>query len=406
MSEPERRAAPWRAFVRLLWQSPLIAAPFAILFGTLAGAHLHAYQGAYIASLFFAYAISLAFWALEHFIRPHLPFAGDDTTGKGMVWEIAIYVVTSLAGSYAAALAIRLTIAPQFLGSAQNVLIVGMFTLLFTALFIGLISANFYYRRALDRAKSEEELNVARRIQRSFLLTEFPRRTWLEVHAVNLSSKQVSGDFYDVMTPNPTEVLLAIADVSGKGVPAALLSSMLQASLRTQARTLVSPSAMMSTINALACQRTNTGQFATFFLAAVDEGSLTLRFTNAGHNFPVLMRADGTRVLLERGGLVVGMLEDRPYEEGSIALRPGDRIVLYTDGVTEAARPDGEMFGEERLYALLDAQPPELPAAELVERVLAGVRVFLDGIEAGDDITVMALRILDPAHATGEVSPA
>lgn len=119
----------------------------------------------------------------------------------------------------------------------------------------------------------------------------------------------MSGDFYDVVVPGDDRVLLAIADVSGKGVPAALLSAMLQASLRTQAALALSPAAMMHVINALACQRAVTGQFATFFLASIDEPLLTLRFTNAGHNFPVLLRAGGARELLETGGLVVGMME-------------------------------------------------------------------------------------------------
>jgi sigma-B regulation protein RsbU (phosphoserine phosphatase) len=152
---------------------------------------------------------------------------------------------------------------------------------------------------------------------------------------------------------------------------------------------------MMRAINALACQRVSTGQFATFFLAVLHEPTLTFRFTNAGHNFPVLQRAGGGRELLETGGVVVGMLDAPEYEEGVLQLEPGDRIVFYTDGVSEAERADGEMYGEERLYARLDDAPRAMPAERLVEHVLAGVREHLDGTEAGDDITVMALRVLE-----------
>jgi phosphoserine phosphatase RsbU/P len=187
--------------------------------------------------------------------------------------------------------------------------------------------------------------------------------------------------------------------VSGKGVPAALLSSMLQASLRTQAAIVSSPAKMTTILNALACQRAVTGQFATAFLATIDEPTLTLRYTNAGHNFPVLLRADGTRELLETGGLVVGMMEGLPYDEGVVQLATGDRLLLYTDGVSEAANASGEMFGEDRLYALLDGLPRALPAEGIVGRVLDGVRAFLGETEAGDDITVMALRVL-PAPTT------
>ena len=204
----------------------------------------------------------------------------------------------------------------------------------------------------------------------------------------------MSGDFYDVVTPNDSEILLAIADVSGKGVPAALLSSMLQASLRTQAGAVASPAAIMRTMNSLACQRTSTGQFATFFRAAIHEPTMMLRDTNGGHNFPLLRRADGSRRTLEVGGTVIGMLEEMPFEEEAIQLETGDLLLVYTDGVTEAAREDQEMFGEDRLIALLEGCPRDISAERLVKRVLDGVTEFLGEFEPGDDITVMALRVL------------
>jgi sigma-B regulation protein RsbU (phosphoserine phosphatase) len=179
-------------------------------------------------------------------------------------------------------------------------------------------------------------------------------------------------------------------------VPAAILSSMLQASLRTQAFSGTAPGAMMATINTLACQRTATGQFATFFLASVHEPTLQMRYTNAGHNLPVLVRSNGERVLLDEGGLLVGMIDETAYQEAAVALQPGDRVLMYTDGVTEAQNAAGEMFGEDRLYALLAAAPASDDAQAIVARVLAGVRTFLDGTEAGDDITIMALRVLPP----------
>jgi phosphoserine phosphatase RsbU/P len=259
---------------------------------------------------------------------------------------------------------------------------------------VGLVMASRFYQAAVERAGSERELMLARRIQESFLLSEFPRRSRLEVYATNVSSKEVSGDFYDVVPVGDDGYLLAVADVSGKGVPAALLTAMLQASLRTQANAGVRVSAMMETINRLVCGRAATGQFATFFLASVSERDMTLRFTNAGHNFPYLFRASGERKSLETGGLVVGMMEEARYQEECVALAPGDRVVFYTDGVTEAARPDQEMFGEERLIHLVESLPRDLAAREVVDRVLKGVREFLGDTEAGDDITVMVLRVI------------
>jgi sigma-B regulation protein RsbU (phosphoserine phosphatase) len=176
---------------------------------------------------------------------------------------------------------------------------------------------------------------------------------------------------------------------------------MLQASLRTQATDEPRVAEVMQRINSLVCRRPETGQFATFFLAVVNGAAPVLRFTNAGHNFPLLFREGQPERTLETGGLVVGMMEGLPYQEESVPLRPGDRVVFYTDGLTEAARADGEMFGEERLAKLFGPLPVDLSARELVDRTLAGLREFLGEAEAGDDVTVMVLRVLEPERAGG-----
>lgn len=252
-------------------------------------------------------------------------------------------------------------------------------------------------RERVAVARFEEELNLARQIQRTSLLSTFPPIPRCEVHALYIPSKQVGGDFYDVVPVGDGSHLVAIADVSGKGMPAALLSAMLQASLRTQAETVPSLSAILGNINSLLFRSTEIGQFATFFLARVDGASLRLSFSNAGHNWPVVVRAaGGGRELLERGGTVLGILEDARFEEAHVALAPGDVVVLYTDGISEATNRDGELYGEERLYALLDALPRGLPARAVTERMLDAVRGFLDQVEAQDDITIVVLRVLEP----------
>jgi len=399
MAKPKKKPAnPWRQLVGLVWRAPLFALPFAVFFLIVSGAPLSTFLDYWLVSFVFAGCTTLAVWGTRWGVQPTLfrRFAGDPR----LTWIASgAYLVASLLGTVVAALVLHYTLVPGMLGNARGVIQILTYSLLFGALFLALSLSINFYRRSIDRAGSERELQLARRIQRSFLLSEFPRRARIEVHAVNVSSKEVSGDFYDVVPVGDDGILLAIADVSGKGVPAAILSSMLQASLRTQAGSVASPAAMMTAINALACQRSTTGQFATFFLASVDERTLTLRFTNAGHNFPVLLRGSGERVLLETGGIVIGMMESLPWQEESLVLAPGDRVVLYTDGVSEAANAEGEMFGEERLYELLARAPRELTAAELVDRVLAGVREFLAGTEPGDDITVMALRVLEAPPA-------
>jgi len=310
------------------------------------------------------------------------------------------YAGGSICSSLLAALIIHYTIRPGFLGSGQNIAIILMFTLVFGALFMGMGLAMTFYKDALERAKSDQELTLARRIQRSFLLETFPQRPRIEIHATNLSSRQVSGDFYDVVPVAGEGLLIAVADVSGKGVPAALLSSMLQASVRTQAGQEPSVSAMMERINSLVCQRSATGQFATFFLAWIDERRMRLVYTNAGHNQPVHLGASGRR-LLDVGGTVVGMLEGMTWEQADVPLVTGDRVVLYTDGVTEAMNDEDEMYGEERFYQLVDRLPADLSAAAMVDEVVKDLREFLGELEPGDDVTVMALRVLEGAGPDG-----
>ena len=195
--------------------------------------------------------------------------------------------------------------------------------------------------------------------------------------------------------------LFAVADVSGKGFPAALLTSMLQASLRTQAMTVPSVSKVLGNINQLVYRSASVSQFATFFLARMDGRDLRLHYSNAGHNFPIVYRRDRERIMLERGGTVIGILEHAAFEEDAIALLPGDRVLLYTDGINEAMNAASDMYGEERIHALMESLSPTHSAQATVEALLADVRKFLDGIEPGDDMTVMVLRVLDaPAPPT------
>jgi sigma-B regulation protein RsbU (phosphoserine phosphatase) len=378
--------------LNLLWRIPVFSAGLALVLVILTGSPMGTWRGYLLPTATCTGIAMVAMVAIRHTVQPRINarFASDPRVG----WIIAgLYLGTSLVATSIGLVVLNFTLVPGILNNATNALRMTAYSLILGTLVTGAALSYSFYRRAVDRAGSDRELQLARRIQRSFLLSEFPVRARVEVHAENVSSREVSGDFYDVVAAGEDTLLLAVADVSGKGVPAALLSSMVQASLRTQAGSVVSPAAMVSVINRLACDRGSTGQFATLFLAAVDERDLTLRFTNAGHNHPVLLCAAGGRELLDDGGLLVGMMPAVEYAEGVRRLSAGDRLVIYTDGVTEAVDASGTMFGEERLYELLESLPRELGAREIVERVLAGVRGFLGDVEAGDDITVMALRV-------------
>lgn len=404
-----RRPPSWpQDFLGLLWRMPLIAVALSALMVVFTGAPWASWTGYLIPTATCTALAMTANLVLRHTAQPRIMAGfGDDPRAN---WVIAaMYIVTSMVAAFVGLLLLQLTLFPGMLGSLQQGLRILAYSLTLAVLATGITLSYRFYRRAMDRAGSDRELQLARAIQRSFLLTDFPARSRIEVHAENLSSRQVSGDFYDVVAAGDDVLWLAVADVSGKGVPAALLSSMVQASLRTQAGSVVSPATMVAAINRLACDRGATGQFVTVFLAVVDERDLSLRYTNAGHNHPVLLKAGGRRELLDEGGLLVGMMPAVEYMEGVRRLTAGDRLVIYTDGVSEAMDEDGTMYGEERLYGLLESLPRDLDARGIVERVLAGVRGFLGDVEPGDDITVMALRVLKvdlPEDGSGALSEA
>jgi len=389
----ERVQSGLRGLLRMLWRQPLWAIPFALFFGTMFGhGKLRDYWGAYQISLIFAYVIGLVIWAIETFIAG--PRRGNRRAFPLWV-EILCFTAGSLIASYLAAIVTSLTLMPDMLRGGRAIAMVGMFGLIFSVLVTAIVYSLIFYRQALERARSDQELNMARRIQRGFLLSQFPAMPRLEVHAINVSSREVSGDFYDVVPAGDGSFLLAIADVSGKGVPAALLSSMLQASLRTQATSVTSVAEILRNVNRLVNGSASPGQFATFFLARVDEPRLRLAYSNAGHNWPIVFRRGGERVTLDRGGTVVGILADTPFEEAVVELRSGDRVVFYTDGISEAANATGELYGDDRLIAAVERLPDGLSAQDTIEGLLADVRGWLGKLEAGDDMTLMVLRVLD-----------
>ncbi|HTO91784.1 MAG TPA: PP2C family protein-serine/threonine phosphatase [Candidatus Sulfotelmatobacter sp.] len=383
----------------MFWVVPLWTIPFGVFFGLIYGKQRHDFVDAYEISLVFSLSVCLFLWVTKWFVLPLVLPSSGQPGPRRVVRHILLFSGATVLGTIVAALVLHFTIVPQMLGSARSVATLGMFTLLFLLLISGILTALRFYRDALERARSDHELTVARRIQSSFLISEFPPMKGLEVHALNVPSRSVSGDFYDVVSGFGGSHLLAVADVAGKGVPAALLTSMLQASLRMQAQENREVSDMLARINSLVYRSTEVEQFATFFLARVEEETLHLCYSNAGHNIPVVFQRDGGRRMLERGGTVVGILEHCAFEEETVRLAAGDRVVLYSDGITEAAREDGEMFGEHRLYEAVERLPLELEARAVTAAILEEVRRFLSGNEPGDDMTVMVLRAL-PAEGS------
>jgi serine phosphatase RsbU (regulator of sigma subunit) len=243
----------------------------------------------------------------------------------------------------------------------------------------------------IDRIRLQREdadYSQARTIQQGLLPREMPQLAGLDVSGMWQPARTMGGDYYDLLALSDTELAICIGDVAGKGMPAALLMSGLQAAVRASASS--SPRDLCERVRRVVVSSLSGGRFVTFFYATVDTAAMRLRWTNAGHNAPVLARADGTIVRLEEGGPAISRLFRGAYEEREIALQHGDRIVLFTDGVSEASH-GGEMFGEERI-AELTAAAGDASAEELQRRIVDAATSFAGG-EIEDDLTLVVVRV-------------
>jgi sigma-B regulation protein RsbU (phosphoserine phosphatase) len=211
--------------------------------------------------------------------------------------------------------------------------------------------------------------------------------------AVNISSKQVSGDYYDLIEREDGKLAIIIADVSGKGMPASILASNIQAALRAQCYTCESPGLVLERINLQIHASTDPQHFATLFLAVFDPATRELLYSSGGHNAPVVMRSNGDLELLEKGGLPLGAFDFGTYEEGLIKLELGDLLFLYTDGLTETKDPQGtDEYGEGRLNLLLRNHRTD-DVSDVFKSVRRGLTEFSGRKDADDDITMIGLKI-------------
>jgi phosphoserine phosphatase RsbU/P len=245
-------------------------------------------------------------------------------------------------------------------------------------------------RRRRD-ASDRRELAEALKIQERLLPQQVPQIDGCEIAASWQPASGVGGDCFDALRFGDARLALSIADVVGKGIPAALLMSNLQAAVRAFASDAVEPRDLCHQVNRILCGNIAEGRFISFFYCLVDAAAGTLVYTNAGHYFPMLVRADGTFGRLETGGPVLGVLADAEYEQAHVALTAGDRLVLFTDGLTEARNADGEEFGEQRLLdAAIEHRSCSAPA--LQARLAEHVASFTGGL-MHDDATLIVLGV-------------
>jgi sigma-B regulation protein RsbU (phosphoserine phosphatase) len=245
-------------------------------------------------------------------------------------------------------------------------------------------------RRDAAAQRDEEE---ARMIQRGLLPHKLPDIAGYGLSGEWRPASGVGGDCYDVLTWDDGQFGISIADVCGKGLPAALLMSNLQAALRAFAQDTVRPHAVCASVNRLLCRNMISGRFVTFCYIRVDGPGRTLSYTIAGHNPPILMRRSGEVIRLSTGGTVLGVFPETAYEEDTLSLMSGDRLVLFTDGITEARNAAGDEYDDAGLIASLERHR-ELGAAELQRRLFDDAVAFaFEGFQ--DDATLIVLSVED-----------
>jgi sigma-B regulation protein RsbU (phosphoserine phosphatase) len=243
----------------------------------------------------------------------------------------------------------------------------------------------------IEKEKLDQQLEVARSIQERLLPDHSPETPGLEVEGLIRICLQVAGDYYDILPLEDGRTAVAIGDVSGKGVGPALLMANLQASLRTTQEIGIELSDSVSRINRLVCENTPTDMFITFFVSVFEPETGTLRYVNAGHDPPMLIGPRGSSTRLTEGGLLLGFDRESVYREGSVHLGPGETLLMYTDGVTEAMDELGEEFGEERLLSVA-VDNSDQALREILSAVEAAVVGFHGTDHFYDDFTLIAMR--------------
>ena len=244
-------------------------------------------------------------------------------------------------------------------------------------------------RDQLRRRREEDEAERAAGL--ALLPQSLPLVEGLDLAATVQPLRTLGGDYFDVLEPAEGQLSFAIADAIGKGAPAALLMSNVQASVRALAGSGLQPAELAASLNHSVGRNTTPGRFVTFFQGVLQTRTRRLCYTNAGHCPPVLIRADGRAERLETGGAVLGVFKTWPYQQGEVELASGDRVLFFTDGITEAANASEEEFGEERLIELARALRT-CRARELRDRILQSVAAFRGGV-AEDDITLLIVAV-------------
>jgi serine phosphatase RsbU (regulator of sigma subunit) len=264
----------------------------------------------------------------------------------------------------------------------------------------GLVLLLLLLLEVADRVVMKRDLEIARDIQRWLLPAEAPQVPGLDIAFATRPANTVAGDYYDVFArpgadPEGARYLLAVADVVGKSIPAALLMATFQASLKTLSTTPCTLPDLVAGMNRYACTNSQSGlRFTTAFLGEFDSLGRGLTYINAGHNHPIVLRTSGAVERLSTGGLPLGILAAAAYQAGSITLEPGDWLVVFTDGLVEAMNAQGEEYGEQRLLEVLRSDLNTTPK-QMMQRIMNFLDAFVAATPQHDDVTCLLVRALN-----------
>ncbi len=307
------------------------------------------------------------------------PLSGGRRGGGPLVMEIALY---------------QSSLDPLF-GIIRRNMIINISAALALLVALGFIGLRF--RHYIHGRQIQQQLEVARNVQQDLLPKEWTSQANLEVAAICEPAWQVGGDFYDVFHAADDCVMVTLGDVSGKGLPAALLMGMLHGAIRSSGIVAAQSGLEDATrrLNELLYARTAIERFVTMFWCYYDPRSQVLRYVNAGHLPPFVVRRDGDGgvelLRLEAGGPVLGIIPSAPYQQGSVPFEAGDLLVVYSDGVAEAADKNDEEFGEERLAAILREHASDT-ATGVRDEILRRVKLFIQQEPLQDDLTLLVVR--------------
>ncbi len=258
--------------------------------------------------------------------------------------------------------------------------------------FVTALTTARFYVEALEKRRMDEELNMARQIQADLLPKELPDNEHFSLAVYSKPSRTIGGDFYDFIPIDENRFGLIIADGCGKGLPAAMLISQIQAMMKSEINNGNDIQQILENVNKMVVRYTPRDKFVTLFYGVYDQSNNQFEFATAGHNYPIWLRGNGKCDTLAKGGPALGLIEEAKYKIETVNLSVNDVILFYTDGVTETMDNAKEQYGENRLYDLL-AQSRHLPAQEIVDSILDDLNNFNNDEALQDDRTILVLKI-------------